>query len=161
MIRTLHRSFLLPAVPALLLLACAGPAPAPSLAAPAVFHFERQAVNDAMEDAFDRVDFRFCRDRSCWVEPQDASGQDARAVGDCLTRHLVAARGVPAAGPEGASLKLSYRIDRISLDTAQRIWTPDVQTAEFHGKLRVINGATGALEHEYDLRGMVRRAVLQ
>ena len=159
--RTLSSRILPFALPALLLMACAGPDPAPVCAAPSLFRFEQQSMNEAMEQAFNHVDFRFCKNRRCWVEFQGASECEAQVVGECLTRHLVAAQGVPAASPAQADLKLLYHVERIGVDTAQRIWTPDLQTAEFLGQLRVSDAASGALEHQYNLQGVVRHAVLQ
>jgi hypothetical protein len=121
---------------------------------------EQRVVETAMERAYDQVDFRFCRNQKCLVEVEAGTGCDVQTIRDCVTRHIIAAQGVPVARASEATLKLTSTISRFRLDHQDRILTPDVDFGEFRGRLDVTELGPGAAQRLFKLKGRAQRAVL-
>ena len=121
---------------------------------------EQQVVATAMERAYDQVDFQFCRNQKCLVEVDATTGCDVQTIRDCVTRHIIAAQGVPVAQASEATLKLTSTISRFRLDHQDRIWSPDMDFGEFRGQLDVTGLGSGAEKRLFKLQGRAQRAEL-
>jgi hypothetical protein len=121
---------------------------------------EAEVVHEAMERAIKQVDFGFCRNQKCLVEVSGPSECDTPSVVACITRHIVAANGLPVTQPAEATLKLSATIVMMEVEHQQRIWTQDVDYGRFRGQLTATGSGPAGANRVVKLEGRAQKADL-
>ena len=68
---------------------------------------EQVALSSAMEAAYNKVNFGFCRDRKCFVETKALSKSDIDFITSYVTKKVLSGGGVPVLQESAAELKLT------------------------------------------------------
>jgi hypothetical protein len=121
---------------------------------------QQDVVQHAMEWAYDKVDFGFCRDQKCLVlvEVATATEGDVPDVQACVIRHILAANGRVVDQASEATLKLTSIIERVQHQHDQPMFGADKEIAEFTGRLEVTGFGPGAATRVFRLYGLHRKS---
>ena len=112
---------------------------------------EQVALSSAMEAAYNKVNFGFCRDKKCFVETKALSKSDIDFITSYVTKKVLAGGGIPVLQENDAELKLTSTLDVSGTDEVKRTLVKDVVIGQFKGTLAVIDIAKGTVKQVIDL----------
>jgi spore cortex formation protein SpoVR/YcgB (stage V sporulation) len=112
---------------------------------------EQVALSSAMEAAYNKVDFGFCKNQKCFVETKALSKTDIDFITSYVTKKVLAAGGIPVIQESAAELKLTSTLDVSGTDEVKRTMVKDVVIGQFKGTLAVIDMAKGTVNQVLDL----------
>jgi len=112
---------------------------------------EQVALSSAMEAAYNKVNFGFCRDKKCFVETKALSKSDIDFITSYVTKKVLAGGGIPVLQENAAELKLTSTLDVSGTDEVKRTLVKDVVIGQFKGSLAVIDIAKGTVKQVFDL----------
>jgi len=112
---------------------------------------EQVALSSAMEAAYNKVNFGFCRDKKCFVETKALSKSDIDFITSYVTKKVLAGGGIPVLNESAAELKLTSTLDVSGTDEVKRTLVKDVVIGQFKGTLAVIDIAKGTVKQVIDL----------
>ena len=112
---------------------------------------EQIALSSAMEAAYNKVNFAFCRDKKCFVDTKALSKTDIDFITSYVTKKFLSAGGVPVLQESAADLKLTSTLDVSGTDEVKRTLVKDVVIGQFKGTLAVIDVIKGTVKEVIDL----------
>lgn len=115
---------------------------------------EQVALSSAMEAAYNKVDFGFCRDQKCFVETRALSKTDIDFISSYVTKKVLAVGGIPVLQEADAALKLTSTLDVSGTDEVKRTLVKDVVIGQFKGTLTVVDRAKGTVKRVIDLNAV-------
>lgn len=115
---------------------------------------EQVALSSAMEAAYNKMNFAFCRDQKCFVETKVLSKTDIDFITSYTTKKVLAAGGIPVLQENAADLKLTSTLDVSGTDEVKRTLVKDVVVGQFKGTLAVIDLAKGTVKQVIDLNAV-------
>ena len=115
---------------------------------------EQVALSSAMEAAYAKVDFGFCKDRKCFIETKALSKTDVDFITSYVTKKVLAAGGVPTLQEPGSELRLTSTLDVSGTDEVKRTLVKDVVIGQFKGTLTVVDLAKGTVSKVIDLNAV-------
>lgn len=117
---------------------------------------EQVALSSAMEAAYNKVNFSFCKDQKCFVETKALSKSDIDFITSYVTKKVLEAGGVPVLQEVNASLKLTSTLDVSGTDEVRRAILRDLIVAEFKGSLAVIDLQKGTVQKMIELNAVTQ-----
>lgn len=115
---------------------------------------EQVALSSAMEAAYAKVDFGFCKERKCFIETKALSKSDVDFITSYVTKKVLAAGGTPVLQEAGADLRLTSTLDVSGTDEVKRTLLKDVVIGQFKGTLTVVDLKAGAVQKVIDLNAV-------
>ena len=117
---------------------------------------EQVALSSAMEAAYNKVNFSFCKDQKCFVETKALSKSDIDFITSYVTKKVLEAGGIPVLQEQNAKLKLTSTLDVSGTDEVRRAILRDLIVAEFKGSLAVIDLEKGAVKQMIELNAVTQ-----
>ena len=117
---------------------------------------EQVALSSAMEAAYNKVNFSFCKDQKCFVETKALSKSDIDFITSYVTKKVLEAGGIPVLQEQNAKLKLTSTLDVSGTDEVRRAILRDLIVAEFKGTLAVVDLDKGAVQKMIELNAVTQ-----
>ncbi len=117
---------------------------------------EQVALGAAMEAAYNKVNFGFCRDKKCFVDTRSLSKSDSDFTTSYVTQKVLVAGGVPVLNEAGADLKLTNTLDVSGTDEVKRTLLKNVVVGQIKGTLTVIDKVKGTVQQVFDLNAVAQ-----
>jgi hypothetical protein len=118
---------------------------------------EQEAVYWAMECAYDKVDFKFCRNEKCLVEVTASTECDLPDFRECVIRHILAANGLVVERETDATLRLTSTIEQVKFAKQEHYAAPNVAVGEVRGTLAAAELGPGGVTRTHKLLGYSRK----
>jgi spore cortex formation protein SpoVR/YcgB (stage V sporulation) len=115
---------------------------------------EQVALSAAMEAAYNKVDFAFCRGRKCFVETKALSKTDIDFITSYVTKKVLTAGGFPVLQEANAEITLTSTLEVSGTDEVKRTMVKDVVIGQFKGTLAIIDRSKGTVVQAFDLKAV-------
>lgn len=112
---------------------------------------EQVALSSAMEAAYNKVNFSFCKDQKCFVETKALSKSDIDFITSYVTKKVLEAGGIPVIQEQNAKLKLTSTLDVSGTDEVRRAVLRDLIVGQFKGTLAVVDLEKGTIQQVIEL----------
>jgi hypothetical protein len=118
---------------------------------------EQEAVYWSREWAFDKVDFRFCKNEKCFVAVEATTECDLPDIKECIARRIGAAKGLVVEREADATLQLTCAVTKVLFTKSVMVNTPGIAVGTFEGTLTVAEAGPGGAKRTLRLAGYSRK----
>jgi hypothetical protein len=117
---------------------------------------EQESVYWAREWAFDKVDFRFCKNQKCTVAVEATTECDLPDIKECIARHIGAADGLVVEREADATLRITCVVSKVHFSKSVMVKIPNIAVGTFEGTLMVAEAGPGGASRTLKLAGYSR-----
>jgi hypothetical protein len=118
---------------------------------------EQENIYWAREWAFDKVDFRFCRNQKCAVTVEATTECDLPDIKECIAHRIAAANGLLVEREADATVKLTCVVTKVHFAKYEQVTLPNVAVGTFEGILAVAEAGPGGARRTLKLAGYSRK----